>query len=206
MKALLVSIGLVITTVAGYAQDETVKTYQVNSFVPMPQGDSVKMTIDGTSAYYQKTIKVDTGIGVSLIYLRTLQFMAAKNFQQTYGFEQEGKEIFTTTQDLNTNPFTIGNYSDNIDPFTVQFAVTVDMKKQRYRYTIHNITFYRPTETGNVRMSLYEVYLRTTNGDSRYIKKDSKKVIDAFEKYISSLTAELRESIDHKAMIYNTKF
>jgi len=31
-------------------------------------------------------------------------------------------------------------------------------------------------------------------------------VIDAFERYISSLTAELRESIDHKAMIYNTKF
>ena len=202
MKALLICISLAFVAFTGYAQDETGK----NGVVLMPQGDSVIMKIDGNTAYYQKSVKVDTGIGVSLIYLRTLQFMAAKNFQQTYGFEQEGKEIFTSTQDLNTNPFTIGNYSDNIDPFTVQFAVTVDMRKQRYRYTIHNVTFYRPTETGNLRMSLYEVYLRATNGDSRSIKKDSKKVIDAFERYISSLTAELRESIDHKAMIYNTKF
>lgn len=202
MKALLACIGLTFITLMGYAQDEAGK----NSAIPMPQGDSVIIKIDGNTAYYQKSVKVDTSIGVSLIYLRTLQFMAAKNFQQTYGYEQEGKEIFTTTQDLNTNPFTIGNYSDNIDPFTVQFAVTVDMRKQRYRYTIHNVTFYRPTETGNLRMSLYEVYLRATNGDSRSIKKDSKKVIDAFERYISSLTAELRESIDHKALIYNTKF
>jgi len=202
MKALLICISLAFIAFTGYAQDETGK----NGSVPMPKGDSVKLSIDGTSAYYQKTVKVDTSIGVSLIYLRTLQFMAAKNFQQTYGFQQEGKEIFTTTQDLNTNPFTIGNYSDNIDVFTVQFAVTVDMKKQRYRYTIHNVIFYRPTETGNLRMTLYEMYLRATNGDSRSIKKDSKKVIDAFERYISSLTAELRESIDHKAMIYNTKF
>lgn len=206
MKALLLSISLAFTTLIGYAQDETVRTTQTNSSVPLPQGDSVRMKIDGTSAYYQNTVKVDTGIGVSLIYLRTLQFMAGKNFQQTYGFEQEAKEIFTTTQDLNTNPFTIGNYSDNIDPFTVQFAVTVDMKKQRYRYTIHNVIFYRATETGNLRLTLYEMYLRATNGDSRYIKKDSKKVIDAFERYISSLTAELRESINHKALIYNTKF
>ena len=201
MKTLLVSICIVLTTLACRAQDETGKTA-----APVPQGDSVVLKIDGTSAYYQKTVKVDTGIGVSLIYLRTLQFMAAKNFQQNYGFEQEGKEIFTTTQDLNTNVFTTGNYSDNIDVFTVQFAVTIDMKKQRYRYTIHNVVFYRPTETGNLRLTLYEMYLRETNGESRYIKKDSKKVIDAFEKYIGSLTAELRESINHKALIYDTKF
>jgi hypothetical protein len=201
MKCLLMSICLVLTTLVCRAQDETGKTVS-----PLPQGDSVVLKIDGTSAYYQKTVKVDTGIGVSLIYLRTLQFMAAKNFQQNYGFEQEGKEIFTTTQDLNTNVFTTGNYSDNIDVFTVQFAITIDMKKQRYRYTIHNVIFYRPTETGNLRLTLYEMYLRETGGESRSIKKDSKKVIDAFEKYIGSLTAELRESINHKALIYDTKF
>lgn len=206
MKALLICIGLALIAISSHAQDGATRAYQVNSSLPVPLGDTVKLIIDGTSAYYQKTVKVDTGIGVSLIYLRTLQFMAAKNFQQTYGFEQEGKEIFTTTQDLNTNPFTVGNYSDNIDVFTVQFAVTVDMKKQRYRYTIHNVTFYQPTETGNLRLTLYEMYLRATNGDSRSIKKDSKKVIDAFERYIGSLTAGLRESIDHKALIYNTKF
>ncbi|MBV8389050.1 MAG: hypothetical protein JO080_04545 [Mucilaginibacter sp.] len=206
MRSLLISVSLAFIAFAGYAQDETVRISQVNSAIPTQQGDSVKLKIDGTSAYYQKTVKVDTGIGVSLIYLRALQFMAAKNFQQTYGFEQEGKQIFTTTQDLNTNPFTIGNYLDNIDPFTVQFAITIDMKKQRYRYTIHNVIFYRPTDTGNQRMTLYEMYLRETNGDSRSIKKDARKVVDAFEKYISSLTAELRESINHKAMIYDTKF
>lgn len=201
MKAMLMGICLALTTLASHAQDETTKTAP-----PLAQADSVTLKIDGANAYYQKTVKVDTGIGVNLIYLRTLQFMAAKNFQQTYGFEEEGKEIFTTTQDLNTNVFTTGNYSDNIDVFTVQFAITIDMKKQRYRYTIHNVIFYRPTETGNLRLTLYEMYLRQTNGESRYIKKDSKKVIDAFEKYIGTLMSDLKESINHKASIYDTKF
>ena len=202
MKRLLLSILIVFVAVASYAQNETART----NGVPLPQSDSVKLTIDGTNTYYQKTVKVDTGINVSLIYIRALQFMAAKNFQQNYGYEEEGKLIFTTTQDLNTNVFTTGNYSDNIDVFTVQFAITIDMKKQRYRYTIHNVVFFRPTETGNQRMTLYEMYLRETGGESRSIKKDAKKVIDAFEKYTGTLISELKESINHKATIYDTKF
>lgn len=201
MKALLIIICLGFITLVCQGQEQAGK-----NTVPMQQGDSLMLKIDGNTAYYQKTVKVDTGIGVNLIYVRALQFMAAKNFQQTYGFEEEGKEIFTTTQDLNTNAFTLGNYAEDIDVFTVQFALTIDMKKQRYRFTVHNIVFFRPTESGNLRLSLYEMYLRETNGESRSIKKDSKKVIDAFQKYIGLLTAELKESINHKAAIYDTKF
>jgi hypothetical protein len=206
MKTFLLSTAIVFIAITTYAQDGTVRTYQVNSGVPVPPADSVKLTIDGTNTYYQKTVKLDTGTSVSLIYIRALQFMAAKNFQQNYGYEQEGKLIFTTTQDLNTNIFTTGNSSDNIDVFTVQFAITIDMKRNRYRYTIHNVVFFRPTETGNQRLTLYEMYLRETNGESRWIKKDGKKVIDAFERYIGTLTNELYGSIENKAAIYNTKF
>ena len=206
MKKLLFSWILALISFMVYAQNETVRTYQVNSAVPSPPTDSVKLKIEGTNAYYQKAVKVDTGIGVSLIYVRALQFMAAKNFQQNYGYEEEGKLIFTTTQDLNTNFVTNGYDMDNVDVFTVQFAITIDMKKQVYRYTIHNVVFFRPTETGNRRLTLYDMYQKETNGDSRGVKKDAKKIVDAFEKYITTLTGELYESIQHKAAIYNSKF
>ena len=95
MKALLIGLCLVLITPVCRGQGQAGKNR-----VPLQQGDSLILKIDGNTAYYQNTVKVDTGIGVNLIYVRTLQFMAAKNFQQTYGFEEEGKEIFTTTQDL----------------------------------------------------------------------------------------------------------
>jgi hypothetical protein len=206
MKTLLLSIILASLTVTTYAQGGTVRTYQVNSAASLPPADSAKLIVEGTNAYYQKSVKVDTGIGVSLIYIRALQFMAAKNFQQNYGYEEEGKLIFTTTQDLNTNIITNGYDMENVDVFTVQFAITIDMKKQKYRYTIHNVVFFRPTESGNRRLTLYDMYQKETNGDSRGVKKDAKKVIDAFEKYIGTLTNDLYESIQHKAAIYNSKF
>ncbi|MDB5145171.1 MAG: hypothetical protein JWQ66_3884 [Mucilaginibacter sp.] len=206
MKTLLLSIILVSLTVTTYAQGGTVRTYQVNSAAPLALADSAKIIVEGTNAYYQKSVKVDTGIGVSLIYIRALQFMAAKNFQQNYGYEEEGKLIFTTSQDLNTNIVTNGYDMENVDVFTVQFAITIDMKKQKYRYTIHNVVFFRPTESGNRRLTLYDMYQKETNGDSRGVKKDAKKVIDAFEKYIGTLTNDLYESIQHKAAIYNSKF
>jgi hypothetical protein len=168
--------------------------------------DSVTLSIDGTNAYYQKTVKVDSGIGISAMYLRSLEFMAAKNYQQTYGYQEEGKLIFTTTQDLNTNAITTGSDIENTEVFSVQFAVTLDMKKQRYRYTIHNVIFFRPTENGNLRIPLYDMYVKETNGDAKWIRKDAKKVIDSFERYITNLTNELYESIEHKAAIYNSKF
>lgn len=206
MKKLLFSIILTLITNVIYAQDGPVRTYQVNSGAPRPQTDSVKLIVNGNNAYYQKTVKVDTGIKVSMIYINALQFMAAKNFLQNYGYQQEGKLIFTTTQDLNTNIVTNGYDMENVDVFTVQFAITIDMKNQRYRYTIHNVVFYRPTESGNRRLTLYDMYQKETNGDSKGVKKDAKKTIDAFERYISTLTNELYESIEHKTAIYNSKF
>ena len=210
MKTLFFSLILIFMLAIANAQEGTVRTNQANSAIPaeatVTPSDSVKLIIDGKSVYYQKTVKLDTGISISAIYLRALQFMAAKNFQQTYGYQEEGKLIFTTTQDLNTNPVTTGIDLDNIEVFSVQFAITLDLKKQRYRYTIHNVVFYRPTENGNLRLTLYDMYQKETNGDSRWIKKDAKKVIDAFERYITRLTNELHESVDHKAAIYDPKF
>ena len=205
MRTLFFSLILSFIANCACAQDGAVKTYQVNTGPPAI-ADSVKISIDGTNAYYQKTVKVDTGIGVSLIYLRALQFMAAKNFQQNYGYQEEGKQIFTTTQDLNTSVITNGYDLDNVDVFTVQFAIAIDMKKQRYRYTIYNVIFYRPTEGGNRRLSLYDMYQKEMNGDSKGVKRDAKKIVDAFERYITSLTGELYESVEHKATIYNPRF
>ena len=48
----------------------------------------------------------------SVIYLRAIQFMASKNFQQTYGYQEEGKLIFTTTQDLNNNLVYVSDNND----------------------------------------------------------------------------------------------
>ncbi len=62
--------------------------------------------------------------------------------------------IFTTTQDLNANALFNGD-NDEPNPYTIQFAITIDMKNGRYRYTISNIIFYLPSQNGNRRMTLY---------------------------------------------------
>ncbi|MDB5022704.1 MAG: hypothetical protein JWP78_459 [Mucilaginibacter sp.] len=205
MKTFFLSFILAFTVYISSAQNAYERTYQANSAATRPQTDSVKLQIDGNNAYYQKTVKVDSGIKVSLIYIRALQFMAAKNFQQTYGYEQEGKLIFTSTQDLNINPVTTGNDLDNVEVFTVQFAVTIDMKNGRYRYTVQNVVFFRPTENGNMRLTLYDMYQKAT-GESRSVSKDARKVIASFERYLGTLTAELHEGIEHKSAINQPKF
>jgi hypothetical protein len=131
--------------------------------------------------------------------------MAAKNFQQTYGYEQEGKMIFTTTQDLNT---TIGTVepSEDMNPYTVQFAFIIDMKNGRYRCTISNVVFFLPSDYGNRRMTLYEVYIKETSNESRRITRNAKMLIDSFERYLVDLTKGLRIEVEHKADIYNSKF
>ena len=167
--------------------------------------DTVGLRLDNTSAYFQKTFKVDSNIRISTIYVRALQFMAAKNFQQTYGYEQEGKMIFTSTQDLNT---TIGTVEPNEDmnPYTVQFAFIIDMKNGRYRCTINNVVFFLPSDYGNRRMTLYEVYLKETSNESRRITRNAKMLIDSFERYLTDLTKGLHTEVEHKADIYNSKF
>jgi hypothetical protein len=207
MRNLLLSTILIFIAAVTCAQDGTVRITQVNSAIPVSQAtDSVKLIVEGNNAYYQKTVKVDSGIKVSMIYINALQFMAAKNFQQNYGYQQEGKLIFTTTQDLDVNPVRISDDSDDIDPYTVQFAIIIDMKNGRYRYTIQNVLFFMPTANGNRRLTLYEMYQKVTNKDSRRIQKAARNVITSFERYITSLTDELYTNVEHKAVIFNPKF
>jgi len=209
MKTLLLSIILAFVILSAKAGSEktTIKFYNDHSSVaPVPFVDTVKLIVDtGAMAYYQKTVKVDSTIKISTIYTRTLEFMAAKNFQQTYGYEQEGKLIFTTSQELNTNP-EYGGDNDDPQSYSVQFSIMVDMHNGRYRYTISNIIFYLGSQSGNRRMPLYDLYLKETSGESRRIEKNAKKIVDSFEKYLVTLTTELHTEIQHKGVIYNPKF
>ena len=211
MRTLVLLIVFALVTGTTFAQEGQVRAYQVDhpsqaklDSLQKLQAEPVKLIVDGNNAYYQRVVKVDTNIMLSSIYVRSLQFMASKNFTQTYGYEEEGKLIFTTTQDLNEND--AFNDNEGVDPYTVQFAVTIDMKNRRYRYTIHNVVFYRPTESGNRRVTLFDMYQKETQGDSRRISKDAKKLIDSFERYVTGLTNELYENIEQKAIIHNTKF
>jgi hypothetical protein len=205
MKTFILSIAFLSLLLAANAQEEgATHTYQVghkNTAIP----DSVKLKVDSNTAYYQKTVRVDSNIKVSMIYLRALQFMSAKNFTQNYGYEEEGKMIFTTTQDLNANA-TFGGDNDDPNPYTVQFAITIDMKNGRYRYTISNVTFYLPTVNGNRRMTLYELFGKEIGGESRRIQRNAKTIVDSFERYLGGLTGELYTEIEHKAVIYDRKF
>jgi hypothetical protein len=200
MKTYILAAALALVTLTAYANNTKSQLVRVEQ-----QSDSIKLKVDGTHCYYQQTIKVDS-IPVSKIYLRALQFMASKNFQQNYGYEEEGKAIFTTTQDLNVNNVYVGDDSDVVEPYTTQFAITIDMKNGRYRYTINNVVFFLPENNGNRRETLFDIYLKATNTDSRRVAKDAKKLIVSFERYISSLTDELRESIEQKSAIHKADF
>ena len=204
MKAYILILACLITTITGYAKN-VADLEKPNGFSITFPADSIKITVEGTQAYYQKVFKTDTGIKVSTIYRRTLQFMAAKNFQQNYGYEQEGKMILTSAQDLNANP-NYANDNDNPDPYTVQFAITVDMRNGHYRCTINNINFYLPTDNGNRRMTLYELYLKETGNESRRTQKEARMLIESFERYLITLTNDLFTEVEHKAPIYNPKF
>ncbi|HZX58530.1 MAG TPA: hypothetical protein VFE54_07380 [Mucilaginibacter sp.] len=206
MKTFILSIVLASVFLTVKAMDGAViHTYHVGHSNNPAIPDSVKLKVDSNTAYYQKTVKVDSNIKVSMIYLRTLQFMSAKNFTQNYGYEEEGKMIFTTTQDLNANA-TFGGDNDDPNPYTVQFAITIDMKNGRYRYTISNVIFYLPTVNGNRRMTLYELFEKEIGGESRRIQRNAKTIVDSFERYLVSLTGELYTEIEHKAVIYQGKF
>jgi hypothetical protein len=187
----------------GQANNNTVATVN-NAIETHP--DSVKLITEGEHAYYQKTVKTDS-LPEGIIYVRAIQFMAAKNFQQNYGYEQEGKLIFTTSQDLNINAVYVGDENDPVNPYNVQFSVILDLKNGRYRYTVDNVVFFFPTENGNKRETLYDIYLKaTSNGESRRMEKVYLSIIDSFEKYIGTLLTELRGAIEQKLTIYNSKF
>jgi len=210
MKTILLStifVSVILSAKAREGEPVTKIHYAgYNNLAASPTADSVKMIVDtGSMAYYQKTVKIDSAIKISTIYTRTLEFMAAKSFQQTYGYEQEGKLIFTTAQELNTNP-EYGGDNDDPQSYSVQFSIMIDMRNGRYRYTISNIIFYLGSQSGNRRMPLYDLYLKETSGESRRIEKNAKKIIDSFERYLVTLTTELHAEIQHKGVIYNPKF
>jgi len=206
MKVLILSLMLAPISFITFAENNKASAYYVNRSINNPQTDSVKLQIDGNNAYYQKVVKVDSNITESMIYGRALQFTASKNFQQNYGYEQEGKLIFTTTQDLNINIVYVGDDSDVLEPYTVQFALTLDLKNGSYRYTIHNVLFYIPEANGNRRETLYDIYTKATNTESKRVAKNAKKLIESFERYIATLTGELYEGIEQKSLIYKSKF
>jgi hypothetical protein len=195
-------ISLNTPTASGQVHDEeAARSYAASSHL-----DSVKLTAEGVHVFYQKVVTADS-IPLGLIYERAIQFMAAKNFQQNYGYEQEGKLIFTTSQDLNINPVYVGDENDAVNPYNAQFSVMLDLKNGRYRYTVDNVVFFFPTDNGNKRETLYDVYLKATgNGESRRMERVYLSIIDSFQKYISTLVTELRGAIEQKQNIYNSKF
>jgi hypothetical protein len=168
--------------------------------------DSIKLQTDTKgNAFYKQTVKVDT-LAVDLIYNRAVQFMAAKNFTQTYGYEEEGKLIFTTSQDLNINPVYVGDDNDTVEPYNVQFAVILDIKPGAYRSIVTNVVFYLPAVSYNKRETLFELNAKATNTDSKRVARSAQKLITSFEKYLNTLTGELYEGIEQKSVMYNSKF
>lgn len=164
--------------------------------------DTLNLQTNGKNAFYQHTMTVDK-IPEGLIYNRAVQFMASENFLQTYGYQELGKLIFTTSQDLNIDPVYVGDDNDQVEPYTVQFAITLDLKNNSYRYTINNVVFFMPTYYGNKRETLYDLYLKATNQDSRRVAKETRKLIDSFERYLGKLTDDLKEGIEHNSPVYS---
>lgn len=191
---------------SAYAEDKATGIDKLKTANNTTQPDSVKLQIADNNAYYQKVVIVDSNITESMIYIRSLQFMASTNFQQTYGYEEEGKLIFTTTQDLNINPVYKDSYDEDPEPYTTQFTITLDIKNGRYRYTIHHVIFYLPTNNGNARQTLYDIYRKENGDESRRVQKDAHKLIASFERYINTITANLYAGIEHKSAMYNSKF
>ncbi len=120
------------------------KNQPINVNVP----DTIKLQADTNhNVYYQRIVKVANNILTPQIYERTLQLMAAKNFTQSYADDREWKLIFTTTQDLNINRVYIGDDNDVVAPYSVQFAITIDIKNGQYRYTINNVVYPTPVDS-----------------------------------------------------------
>ncbi|HEY4326286.1 MAG TPA: hypothetical protein VGN20_20035 [Mucilaginibacter sp.] len=206
MKTFILAIIIICFTFKGFANEySTFSDFKQPAGVTV-QADTVKLQIDGNTAYYQFTVKVDSNLAEPIIYIRALQFMASKNIQQTYGYQEEGKLIFSTMQDLNVSRVYVGDDNEAVEPYSVQFAITLDIKTGRYRYTISNILFFLPTETGNKRETLSDVYLKATNTDSRRIAKNARNLIASFERYITTLTNELYEGVEQKSAMNKSKF
>ena len=206
MKRLITTLIVSIISLNAYPKNQIISIDKKKQFGNEIIDDSLKLIVDGNQAFYQKTVKLDSNITLPTIYIRAIQFMASKNIIQTYGYQEEGRLIFSTIQDLNVNKDYVGDDNETLQTYSVQFAITLDIKNKRYRYTIHNVTFFVPTEFGNKRETLYELYLKAYNTDSRRIAKETRKMIESFERYASMLTDELKNEIEHKSPVNKTDF
>jgi hypothetical protein len=194
MKKIILVITLVLgcTALSGYGHTLT---------------DTITLKTDSdNNVYYQKTVNIAGNTNVELMYDRLLQFMATKNFTQTYGDDQKWKFIFTTTQDLNINRARVGDDDDPIIPYTVQFAITVDLRNGRYRYTVNNALFFIPTVTYNKRETLYDIYVKANNNYDKRVAKDANALLASFERYLEQTTNELHQKIEQRSAMYNSNF
>jgi hypothetical protein len=176
-----------------------------NKVIASSTPDSLKLISDINGNYYQKIVKVSNNISDSSVYIKILEFMASKNIQQSYADDEGRKLIFTTSQDLNTNLVYIGDDTDIVDAYTAQFAIIIDLKSHRYRYTINNVVFYRPTPAGSRRLTLDDMYLKVSSSTKR-VAKDAKKLLDSFERYLTALTSDLNKAVQQKSIAYNSNF
>jgi hypothetical protein len=199
MRTIILAIIFSYTSISAFAEKQPISFSNYADTSKSKQlPDSVKLEVDGNYAYYQKVIKLDSSITEPLIYIRAVQFMASRNITQTYGYQEEGKLIFSTFQDLNINAVSITDDNETVQPYSVQFAITLDLKNKLYRYTINNVVFFLPSETGNRRETLYDIYQKYNNTDSRRIARDAKKLLASFERYLTSLTNDLRDDIEQR--------
>ena len=206
MKTSILAFLLAIVAFRGFAENHIVFSLLQDTSKVKHDADSVKLLVDGVNAYYQKVVKTDSNLTEGKIYMRALQFMASKNIMQTYGYQEEGKLIFATSQDLNFNQVYVGDDNEIIWPYTVQFAIILDLKNGHYRYTINHVVFFLPTDTGNKRETLDEINEKATNTDSRRVAKEAKKLLVSFERYLTKLTNELDEGIEQKLTMFNSNF
>lgn len=197
MKTLLLSIAITFITLTALAHHGIVPAYKTTNTLINAQTDTVKLLYDGKHVYYQKVINVD-GISEAEIYLRAVQFMALYNMQQTYGNQQEGKLIFTTTQQLNNFDFP----TDKSTQYTVQYAITLDMKNGRYRYTINSTIFYYNDNT----LTFYDLYSAANNGLRNNANLLGKTMLASFEVYLNTFVNDLNENIINKAVTSNSNF
>jgi len=206
MKTSILALLLAFIVLRGFAENHIVFFYCQDTSKIKHEADSVKLLVEGNHAYYQKVVKTDSNLTEGKIYTRALQFMASKNFTQTYGYQEEGKLIFATSQDLTINQVYVGDDNETVEPYTVQFAIILDLKNGRYRYTINNVLFFLPTDNGNKRETLDEINEKATNTNSRRVAKEAKKLLTSFERYLTKLTNQLYEGIEQKLIMYNSNF
>jgi len=192
MKNIFLSIIFVFAAISAFAG---------NQLTLKAPADTVKLLYDGKNTYYQKVVMVDT-ISEASIYLSAIEFMASKNFTQNYCDQDEGKLIFTSSQDLNISGY------DSTQPnlYSVQFAIVLDMKNGRYRYTINSATFFY----NNIRWTLFDIYAAAynaqLNAQSKVNARFGKAVLTSFNAYLSSLLTEMNEDITHKSITGNSNF